>query len=198
MSRDAFLFLKEKDILSNIVEHEIEPLKLTNDLYLDILESIVSQQLSLKVASVIYSRFLAAFPDQYPDPTLISEMDIESLRNLGLSYAKCSYIKSVATFELENGIRNRDWTQYSNEEITLELTKIKGIGKWTAEMVLMFSLQREDVFSVDDLVIQQTMKSLFQLSDDKKILKKQMLSLSEEWSPYRTYACRYLWKSREK
>lgn len=86
----------------------------------------------------------------------------------------------------------------SNEEIIELLTQIKGVGKWTVEMLLMFTLGREDVFAVDDLGIQQAMIKLYKLdTSDKKKIKEQMLQLSEKWSPYRTYACLYLWEWKD-
>jgi DNA-3-methyladenine glycosylase II len=86
----------------------------------------------------------------------------------------------------------------SNEDIIDLLTKIKGVGKWTVEMILMFTLGREDVFAVDDLGIQQSMVKLYNLdTSDKKALKEKMLKISLKWSPYRTYACRYLWRWKD-
>ena len=82
----------------------------------------------------------------------------------------------------------------SDAEIVDLLTQIKGVGKWTAEMVLMFTLGREDIFSVDDLGIQQSITKLYSLdATDKKKMKEQMVAISSSWAPYRTYACRYLW-----
>ena len=86
----------------------------------------------------------------------------------------------------------------SNEEIIELLTQIKGVGKWTVEMLLMFTLGREDVFAVDDLGIQQAMIRLYKLDPtDKKALKEKMLQLSAKWSPYRTYACLHLWQWKD-
>ena len=84
--------------------------------------------------------------------------------------------------------------QMSNEEVIDLLTQIKGVGRWTVEMILMFTLGREDVFAVDDLGIQQAITKLYKLdADDKKLMKEKILQISSKWSPYRTYACRYLW-----
>jgi DNA-3-methyladenine glycosylase II len=81
-----------------------------------------------------------------------------------------------------------------DEELIEFLVQIKGIGRWTAEMILMFTLGREDVFAVDDLGIQQAMTKLYKLNaEDKKGMKQEMIKISSKWSPYRTYACRYLW-----
>ena len=81
-----------------------------------------------------------------------------------------------------------------NEDVTDLLTQIKGVGKWTVEMILMFTLGREDVFAIDDLGIQQSITKLYKLdSTDKKLMKEKILLISSKWSPYRTYACRYLW-----
>lgn len=86
----------------------------------------------------------------------------------------------------------------SNEEIIDLLVQIKGVGKWTVEMLLMFSLGREDVFAVDDLGIQQAMCKLYKIdATDKKIMKEKMLKISAKWSPYRTYACLHLWRWKD-
>jgi len=83
---------------------------------------------------------------------------------------------------------------WSNEELIKYLSQIKGVGQWTVEMILMFTLGREDIFAVDDLGIQQAVCKLYKInSEDKKAMKEKMLSVSKKWSPYRTYACRYLW-----
>lgn len=164
------------------------------DVYADLLDSIVSQQLSGKVVKVILGRFYALFPDGYPHPERILEMDFETLRSVGLSRQKTAYICNTAEFFRSEEARNKDWARMDDEEVIRYLIQIKGVGRWTAEMILMFTLNRPDVMPLDDLGIQQSMAVLFGWEETGKALQKQMLEAAEAWRPYRTYACKYLWK----
>jgi DNA-3-methyladenine glycosylase II len=117
------------------------------------------------------------------------------LRGIGLSNAKVSYVKNVAQFAIEKGMDEKKLYKMSNEEVIEYVTEIKGIGRWTVEMLLMFTMAKEDVFAVDDFGIQSAMIRLYKLDkDNKKQLKEDMLRISEKWAPYRTYGCLYLWK----
>jgi len=165
---------------------------------LRLMASIMSQQLNTKVARVIFLRFLDLYNGKEPKPKQVLDTADETLRSIGLSNAKVNYVKNVAAFCIEHKITDKKLLGKTNEEIIELLTSIKGVGRWTVEMLLMFTLGREDVFAVDDLGIQQAMVRTFQLDDtDKKALKKQMLEISEKWSPYRTYACLHLWKWKD-
>ena len=162
--------------------------------YLHLCASIISQQLSTKVAKVIYQRFLNLFGTKEPLAEQISAIPVETLRGIGFSNAKASYVHNVCKFFVEHKLTDARLHKMSNEEVIDLLTQIKGVGKWTVEMILMFTLGREDVFAVDDLGIQQSITKLYKLdSSDKKLMKEKMLEISAKWSPYRTYACRYLW-----
>ncbi|KYP15420.1 DNA-3-methyladenine glycosylase 2 family protein [Flavihumibacter sp. CACIAM 22H1] len=160
--------------------------------------SIMSQQLSVKVAAVIKQRFLALYEGALPVPQQILDTPFETLRGIGLSNAKVNYIQNVARFALEQGMEWKKLDKLSNEEIISYLTQIKGVGRWTVEMLLMFAMGREDVFAVDDLGIQMAMKKLYKLDDtDKKAFKEKMQKIAKKWSPYRTYACIHLWKWKD-
>lgn len=160
--------------------------------------SIMSQQLSTRVATVIYNRFLELFEGKEPLPQQILNTPFEKLRGIGLSNAKVNYIKNVAQFELDFGMDAKKLHKMDNEEVIAYLTQIKGVGRWTTEMLLMFALGREDVFAVDDLGIQNAMIKLYKLdSSDKKQLREKMLRISQKWSPYRTYACLHLWQWKD-
>ena len=101
---------------------------------------------------------------------------------------------NVCTFFIEKQLTDQKLYKLSDEELIQLLTEIKGVGKWTVEMILMFALQRENVFAVDDLGIQQKMCSIYNIdATNKKEMKLKMEIISKRWSPYRTYACRYLW-----
>jgi DNA-3-methyladenine glycosylase II len=173
-----------------------QPLVLTQrkKVYLHLCASIISQQLSTKVAKVIYQRFLNLYGSKQPSAEQIAATPIETFRSIGFSNAKASYVHNVCKFFIDNKITDAQLNKLTNEEIIALLTQIKGVGKWTVEMILMFTLGREDVFAVDDLGIQQSITKLYNLDGtDKKLMKEKMLLISKKWSPYRTYACRYLW-----
>ncbi len=160
--------------------------------------SIMSQQLSIKVADIIHTRFLNIYGGKEPTPRQILDTPFEVLRGIGLSNAKVNYVKNVAQFELDFGLEHTKMHSMSNEEVIEYLIQIKGVGRWTAEMLLMFALGREDVFAVDDLGIQNAMISLYKLDpSDKKKLKENMVRLSGKWAPYRTYACLHLWRWKD-
>ena len=186
--------LSKDNKLSRIIDDNDHVLDLHSNIPLKLIASIVSQQLSTKVAQIIFERFLNLYKNKSPKPQQIIDTPNETLRGIGLSNAKTQYVKNVAAFCLEHKISDKKLQTLSNEEIIELLTQIKGVGSWTVEMLLMFSLGREDVFAVDDLGIQQAMTKLYNLDvTDKKMLKQKMISISSEWSPYRTYACLHLW-----
>jgi DNA-3-methyladenine glycosylase II len=160
--------------------------------------SIMSQQLSTKVADVIYKRFINLYGGKEPTPQQILDTPFEKLRGIGMSNAKVSYVQNVARFEIESGMDAKKLQKMNNDEVIEYLIVIKGVGRWTIEMLLMFALGREDVFSVGDLGIQNAMIKLYKLDNsDKKKLKEDMLQLSAKWSPYRTYACVHLWRWKD-
>lgn len=182
---------KLKKILANADAFE---LKKADIIHLAVCKSIISQQLSTKVAAVIFQRFLNLFKTKTPSPRQILAIDTETLRSIGLSYAKAGYVHNVCRFWMEHKLTDEKIHGLENEELINLLTQIKGIGRWSAEMILMFSLGREDVFSPDDLGIQQAMIKLYELKpDNKKHLRELMLTQSQKWAPYRTYACLHLW-----
>jgi DNA-3-methyladenine glycosylase II len=190
LSRDR----KLKKIID--LQGEIKLIKRKN-IHLDLCSSIMSQQLSTKVAAVIHKRFLQLYYGK-PSPKQILDTSFDRLRGIGLSNAKASYVQNVSKFAIEQGLEYHKLRKLSNEEVIEYLTQIKGVGRWTAEMMLMFTLAREDVFAVDDLGIQQAMIKLYQLNfSDKKKLKEKLLIISQQWSPYRTYACLHLWNWKD-
>jgi DNA-3-methyladenine glycosylase II len=176
---------------------EIMSLSKRRDVYLHLCSSIMSQQLSTKVAGVIHKRFLDLYPGK-PSPQDILDTSFERLRSIGLSGAKVNYIQNVARFAIEQGLDYKTLGGMDNEQVIEYLTQIKGVGRWTVEMLMMFTLGREDVFAVDDLGIQQAMIKLYRLDkEDKKKLKEKMLKISSKWSPYRSYACLHLWRYKD-
>ncbi len=185
---------KDKKLHEIILLQEKYALQKTNNVHLHLCASIISQQLSTKVAAVIYARFLALFTKKNPSPKDITAVPFDNLRGIGLSNAKANYVLNVCNFFIENKLTDAQLHKMDDEELIEYLMQIKGIGRWTAEMILMFTLGREDVFAVDDLGIQQAMTRLYKLNpEDKKAMQADMIKISVKWRPYRTYACRYLW-----
>lgn len=188
---------KDKSLTNLIksVDKVPEPI-LSIDIYYYLLQSIVSQQLSVKVAEIIWNRFLDLFPDRHPEEQLLLEKSDTALRGIGLSRQKMSYLRNVANFSLESGMHFDLLGEKSDEEIISYLTEIKGVGKWTVQMVLMFPMDRPDVFPVDDLGIQTKMKKHYKIDLEKKELRAKMNELAEEWRPYRSLASKLLWNAQ--
>ena len=190
--------LKNDKILAILIDNctiniEKKPIKVFDDL----IRSIVSQQLSTSAAATIYGRFINSFHNETPIAKQIQNRDVEDLRQYGLSYQKAGYIKNVVQHFEDNNLFDTDWDQWTDEDIIAELTKIKGVGKWTVEMILMFSLFREDVLPLDDLIIRNHMVSLYKVTSEKKQLVADLNAVAASWRPYRTYACRYLWAAKD-
>ena len=189
--------VKDKKLKKVVEAQEPHALKLEKKVYLHLCGSIMSQQLSTRVADVIWKRFLALY-DKHPTPEQIIATPHEQLRGIGLSNAKARYVKNVAQFAIDEGMEWKQLKKMSDQEVIDHLIRIKGVGRWTVEMILMFALGREDVFAVDDLGIQNAMVKLYKLeASDKKQLREAMLKQSLKWSPYRTYACLHLWRWKD-
>ncbi len=163
----------------------------TEFLYEELVESIIGQQLSGKAADTIFKRFLGLYKNsKFPRPEELLKTNTEKLRSAGMSYSKASYIKNIAQ-AFENGdLDIKTLRKMNDEEVKKELTKIKGVGNWTAEMILIFTFKREDVFSLGDAGLRRAIKNLYNVEKEKDILK-----LSENWKPNRSFACWYLWRS---
>jgi DNA-3-methyladenine glycosylase II len=188
---------KDEKLRSLIDKHGELKLKKQKNLYLYLCYSIMSQQLSTKVARVIRQRFVDLYGGE-PTPQQIVDTPFEKLRAIGLSNAKVNYIQNVARFEIEQGMDHSKLSKMDNEEVIEYLTQIKGVGRWTTEMLLMFALCREDVFAIDDLGLQQAVIKLYDLKHrKKKIMLNKILKISEQWSPFRTYASMYLWRWKD-
>ena len=160
--------------------------------------SIIGQQLSTKVAAVIRDRFFSLIDADKNLAEQIIGLEIDAMRSVGLSQSKAVYMKNLASFSIENNDQILSLNTMSDEEVVKFLTKIKGIGAWTVEMLLMFAMQREDVFPVDDLGIQQAMIKLYEIeASSKKELKLKMNQIAAGWSPFRTYASMHLWRWKD-
>ncbi len=189
---------KDKKLAAIINEPLHERIQPHKNIMLQLIGSIMSQQLNTKVADIIFKRFLALYNNKPPQTKQIAETSIETLRSIGLSNAKANYVKNVAFFVEENKITDKKLHAMSNEEIIELLTQIKGVGRWTVEMLLMFALGREDVFSIDDYGVRSAMIKIYKLHKlDKKQLREKLLKISDKWSPYRTYGCLYCWHMKD-
>lgn len=165
------------------------------DVYMALLSSIVSQQLSVKAAETIFNRFLDIYSERYPQPEQLIKTGSTRLRTAGLSQQKAQYLKNVASFAIQNdGLNYHSLKKKTDDELISHLTQIKGVGRWTVEMLLMFTLDRKDVLPVDDLGIQQAIKKLYRLDHEGRELKQKMVVIAENWKPYRSIVCKYLWQ----
>lgn len=162
--------------------------------FVSLCNEIIGQQLSGRVADVIFERFKKLFPKGNISARHILKLKHEELRATGMSNSKASFIKDLAEKVITQTVRLEKLTKLSNDDVLDKLTKIKGIGPWTAEMFLMFTLGREDIFSHGDLGLRNAIKKLYKLENPTK---EEIESIAVKWSPYRTYACRILWKSLE-
>ena len=163
-----------------------------NDYFYSLMHSIVYQQLNGKVANIIFQRLINLLPSNQVLPKQVLMLSKEEMRQAGLSLQKINYIKNLADYFDNNLFDYNKIKKMSNEEISAELIQIKGVGQWTVDMFLIFTLNRIDVMPYTDLGIQKGIKTLYNLNNLPT--KKELESFSMKWKPYRTVACWYLWK----
>ncbi len=158
-----------------------------------LLRALVSQQLSVKAAATIFSRFLALFPehDGSPAPEAILQVPLETLRGVGLSRQKASYLHDLSARVVAGTIQLDELDELSDEQVMAALTAVKGVGRWTAEMILIFQLRRPDVLPVDDVGVLRSIQNVYGLR--RRPSEKQVLRMGERWRPYRSVASWYLW-----
>jgi DNA-3-methyladenine glycosylase II len=191
------VLLRDRVLASIMADSEVE-LNARKNVALYLVFSIMSQQLSTKVAAVFHKRFIDLAGHKNPSVEKLAGLSHEQLRIIGLSNSKAQYVLNVARFFAEKKLQKFNWATLSDEEVLALLTQIKGVGKWTAEMVLMFALARPDVFPADDLGIQQAMQKAYGINEvSKKVLLLRMHQIAEKWRPYRTYACLHLWNWKD-
>lgn len=189
----------KKDLkLATLLHADTHKLKKRKNIPIRLIASIISQQLNTKVAKIIFLRFLDLYDGKEPTCAQVLATEPPLLRGIGLSHSKVNYVQNVAAFFITNKITDKQLYVSPPVVVIDLLTQIKGVGKWTVEMLLMFSLGHEDVFAVDDLGIQQAMIKLYKMKyETKKELKIKMLKKSLQWSPYKTYACLHLWQWKD-
>jgi len=163
--------------------------------YHELVDSIISQQLSVKAARTIEGRFKDLFGGNFPAPEQILEKDVEELRAVGLSRPKARYIQDLAMKIIEGEVRFDTLDQLSNQEIINELTRVKGIGVWTVHMFLMFCMGRLDVLPVGDLGIRNGIMKLYELSSIPGASDIEAIATENNWHPYESVASWYIWQS---
>lgn len=168
-----------------------------DEYFVALCRAIVGQQLSGKAAAAIYKKFLTLFSsnESNVNPESILKFSDQSLRDVGLSWAKVSYIKDLAQKVQTCEVFLNDLHKLGEEEVTKELTKIKGIGTWTAEMFLMFTLKRPNIFSYKDLGLKNGIKKVYGI---KNPTASQISEIIKKWEPYKTFGSIALWQSLEK
>ena len=175
---------------------DIPKLKIEKNYFWSLCRSIIYQQISGKAAKTISDRFLALFRSGTNiQPREVLDIDINSLYSVGLSRQKASYMKNIAEAFGNKQINDENFIMMNDEEILKQLTMIKGVGKWTAEMFLIFTLRRSDVFPVKDLGVQKGFQIVYDLDELPTI--EQMNEKAEKWKPYRTIVTLYLWYAVE-
>jgi DNA-3-methyladenine glycosylase II len=156
--------------------------------------SIASQQLSVKAAATIFGRFCDLFPpDRKPTPERVMTLTDDRIRGVGFSRPKASYIKDLAAHVLDERLDLKGLKKHPDDEVMRQLVAVKGIGRWTAEIFLMFRLGRMDIFPADDLGLMNAVQGVYGLR--KRPDAKKLRKMGEAWSPYRSVAAWYLWQS---
>jgi DNA-3-methyladenine glycosylase II len=166
-----------------------------DDYYRELVDSIISQQLSVKASATIVKRFVALFGDKFPTPEQILQRDTEELRTVGMSRSKANYVLDLALHIVEGKLQPKKLPSLPNDEVIRELVAVKGIGEWTAHMFLIFSLGRLDILATGDLGVRMAMKKLYSLNAAPKPDEMRLVADKFNWHPYESIACWYLWKS---
>ena len=188
--------VKHDPILAKVIDNHAMPSFIAHtNYYQELVDSIISQQLSVKAARTIEGRFKDLFGGEFPSPEQILEKDIEELRAVGLSRPKGRYIQDLASKILDGTVRFDTLDQLSNDEIVEELTKVKGIGVWTVHMFLMFCMGRLDVLPVGDLGIRNGIMRLYNLEEVPGAAEIEAIAKNNNWHPYESVASWYIWQS---
>ena len=195
MDIEAGLDLLKRDKKMRVLINEFgrPDYNLRQDYFQSLLHSIVFQQLSGKAAQTIYERFVNLIPkNSNLCPNEVLKLDKDKMRQAGLSFQKIDYVRNLADYFENNSFQKKDVERMTDQEISKELIQIKGIGQWTVDMFLMFSLNRADIFPFTDLGIQKGIMKILNMKNLPS--KKEMENCSRKWRPYRTIACWYLWR----
>lgn len=190
-------FKKVDPIIYSVIERggvleELKPVG-QDEYFLRLVREIVYQQLSGKAGDTIYSRFELLFPNKKITPKNVLKVTLQDIRTSGVSNAKASYIQNLADSVVSMKLNFEGYAEMSNEEIANNLIRVKGIGQWTADMFLMFSMGREDMFSYGDVGLRNGLMKLYGFEDKPTV--DEIEKIVSVWSPYKTYGSLLLWKS---
>lgn len=191
-------YLMRKDRVLGAIIKRVGPCDLPNipqyPHFMALAEAIASQQLSVKAADTIFGRFCALFgPDRKPDPSQLLRFDDATIRGVGFSRSKVSFLRDLASHVVEKRLHLDGLHEHDDEQVLQQLTAVKGIGQWTAQIFLMFRLQRPDVFPVDDLGLVKATQRVYGMR--QRPTRKKLLKMADAWRPYRSVAAWYLWRS---
>jgi DNA-3-methyladenine glycosylase II len=178
-----------------IARYPVPTFRKHGNYYQELVDSIISQQLSVKAARAIETRFKNLYGGEFPTPEQILDTDIEVLRSVGISRPKARYIQDLAMKILDGSVKFDHFDQQSNEEIIAELTAVKGIGEWTAHMFLMFCMGRLDVLPTGDLGIRNGVTTLYDFSTTASPQDIIDIANTHQWHPYESVASWYVWQS---
>ena len=193
----AIRYLKKDPRLGKVIKRVGKyQIRLTRNRYESLVEAIITQQLAGSAAKSISKRFRGLYKARFPKPIDVIKTSDSKLRKSGLSGMKIKYIKELSKKIESKELKLNTLSRLSDEEIIFQLTQVKGIGRWTAEMFLIFTLGRQDIFPVGDLGLKKGIQQLYSMPELPK--EDSMEEIAESWRPYRTVATWYLWKSLQK
>lgn len=178
------------DLMQKVGPIEIIKPRNSNAYFQSLCREIIGQQLNGKVAAIIFERFSKLFPNKKITAEYLLKIPDAKIRKMGPSWSKVAFVKDLARNVAKGKLNLKKLKELDDEQVMAELTKVKGIGPWTAQMFLMFTLGREDTFSNGDLGLRKAITNMYGP-------RKDIESITQKWSPYRTHACRVLWKSLE-
>ena len=183
--------LSDNDIILSRIINKFDDLELISrgDLFFTLIRSIIGQQISVKAASTVWSRFTEKVGEITPKNIL--SVDFEDLRSCGLSQKKTEYVIGISESWHEYSLF--DWNKMDDEEVIEKLIKLRGVGKWTAEMILIFTLLRPDVFPIGDIGMIRGIEKSY--NSGVRMSNEELYALSEKWKPWRTVACCFMWRT---
>ncbi len=196
--QDALNHLSKDPVMAALITvYPDAVLQSRGDPFHTLLRSIVGQQVSVASADALWAKLerLRVSHEAVLEPAFFDKVEDEALRGCGLSRQKVAYVRNLSDFFTREAITQEQWAAMSDEEVVATITQVKGIGRWCAEMFLMFGLLRPNLFPVDDIGVQRALQKHYGLSDAKPFDKEAARTLAEQWQPYRTVATWFLWRS---
>ena len=187
---------KRDQILTPIVrKYGLCTIRPHKNYYQELVESIIGQQISVKAGTAIRKRFTELFTGGFPPPKAILKKSVDELRTAGLSRGKATYIRDLAQHVVDGKVRFDHLDKLTNEQVIAELTPVKGIGEWTAHLFLMFCMARLDVLAYGDLGVRVGIQKLYKLKQLPSPTEVKKLADTNNWHPYESVACWYIWQS---